>query len=537
MNKKKTWLSTKLLVVAMLCLLGGQAHATISDLDTKTVTSLGNGATVNYTIGFTFTDNTQVLVYREEQSSTPYVRTLIAQGAGASKFTITGGNPGTTVHMGTAPTSSQRLVIVRSIPFTQTVDYVETDAFPAEDHEEAMDRAVMMIQGLNADISNKVGFSAESTATVPTFPEPLANRFIGYNAGATGLTWFPSSAITLASGDVLKYNGTTWTTYALDAALTSLTSGLSDLLGSTGLIKVSGGAFSAATLVNADVSSSAAIARSKLADGTASHVVINSGAGVMTSEAQLATSRGGTGQDLSASTGLVKVSAGTGSAATLVDADVSASAAISRAKIAAGSLNHVIVNDGSTGALTSVAPGTSGNVLRSNGTAWASAAPTSGTAQTSWHGFHDTDCLWTRTNTALGVLADDASCTLTQLNNNGFGTVNSVGSVSPGLSFTPTQAGYYDICAYVDNYIQAGTTQEATLQLSGVAGAEVVIAWMTSIDNSASGARVTPLCGMYHALGTSVVTLKITTRSNSGEVRIGSPNDGKPIWWVMKSNF
>ncbi len=49
-------------------------------------------------------------------------------------------------------------------------------------------------------------------------------------------------------------------------------------------------------IVNADVSASAAIARSKLADGTADHVLINSGAGVMTSEAQLAISRGGTGQ-------------------------------------------------------------------------------------------------------------------------------------------------------------------------------------------------------------------------------------------------
>lgn len=49
------------------------------------------------------------------------------------------------------------------------------------------------------------------------------------------------------------------------------------------------------TIVNADISASAAIDRSKLASGTANHVLINNASGVLTSEAQLAISRGGTG--------------------------------------------------------------------------------------------------------------------------------------------------------------------------------------------------------------------------------------------------
>jgi hypothetical protein len=52
----------------------------------------------------------------------------------------------------------------------------------------------------------------------------------------------------------------------------------------------------AGSLVNADINASAAINRSKLASGTADHVVINDNSGVMSSEAQLAISRGGTGQ-------------------------------------------------------------------------------------------------------------------------------------------------------------------------------------------------------------------------------------------------
>lgn len=65
----------------------------------------------------------------------------------------------------------------------------------------------------------------------------------------------------------------------------------------------------------------------------------------------------------------------------ILNADISASAAIARSKIAAGTANGVVINDGS-GLLTSVAPSTTGNVLTSNGTAWISAAPGAGSSTT-----------------------------------------------------------------------------------------------------------------------------------------------------------
>lgn len=49
------------------------------------------------------------------------------------------------------------------------------------------------------------------------------------------------------------------------------------------------------SILNADINASAGIVRSKLASGTASHVLINDGSGVMSSEAQLLGTRGGTG--------------------------------------------------------------------------------------------------------------------------------------------------------------------------------------------------------------------------------------------------
>lgn len=62
---------------------------------------------------------------------------------------------------------------------------------------------------------------------------------------------------------------------------------------------------------NTSIDAAAAIARTKLASGSNNHVLINTNAGVMSSEAQLANSRGGTGQDSSAATGIARVIAGT----------------------------------------------------------------------------------------------------------------------------------------------------------------------------------------------------------------------------------
>ena len=83
---------------------------------------------------------------------------------------------------------------------------------------------------------------------------------------------------------------------------------------------------SSGVIVDADINASAAITRSKLASGTASHVIINNGSGVISSEAQLANSRGGTGLNSSSSTGFPKVSSGTWSVDSIaVDRDLNVS--------------------------------------------------------------------------------------------------------------------------------------------------------------------------------------------------------------------
>jgi hypothetical protein len=115
----------------------------------------------------------------------------------------------------------------------------------------------------------------------------------------------------------------------------------------TGVAKVAAGVWSASTIVNADVNASAAIAYTKLAALTASNVVITNGSGFIISAATLSTTLGGIGVNSSAFTGVAKVSAGTWTASAIVDADISASAAIAFSKMAALTASQVVVTNGS----------------------------------------------------------------------------------------------------------------------------------------------------------------------------------------------
>jgi len=117
-------------------------------------------------------------------------------------------------------------------------------------------------------------------------------------------------------------------------------------------------------LSDSAIAAGAAIARSKIAAGTASHVITNDANGILSSEAQLDRTRGGTGitstatfpasgtvavmTDITVSTvGTSNISTALNGAAALTDGAIATGAAIARSKIASGTAAHVVINDGS----------------------------------------------------------------------------------------------------------------------------------------------------------------------------------------------
>lgn len=104
-------------------------------------------------------------------------------------------------------------------------------------------------------------------------------------------------------------NGRIWVGNASNTAQERLMSG-DVTISNTGVTTISNDAVTSAkildgTILNIDINASAAIDRTKLANGTANHVLINNGSGVMSSEAQLALSRGGTNAALTAVAGSI----------------------------------------------------------------------------------------------------------------------------------------------------------------------------------------------------------------------------------------
>lgn len=145
----------------------------------------------------------------------------------------------------------------------------------------------------------------------------FAGTEIGAGAG-TGDVVGPASSV---DGEIALFDGAT------GVLLKSLTG--------TGLVKATSGVASVATLVNADVSATAAIAWSKMAALTEAHILVGNASGVAVDVAV-------SGDITISNAGVVAIASGV-----IVNDDINASAGIARSKFAVGTASHVLINDGS----------------------------------------------------------------------------------------------------------------------------------------------------------------------------------------------
>ena len=124
----------------------------------------GNGVTNIFAVPFYFLDDTHLTVYRT-QISTGAVSTLHLN----TDYTVTGAgvSSGGEIDVPTAPTSDQKISILRNVPLTQLTHYVENDPFPAASHEDALDQLTMVAQQLQEQVNRSVKVGATDTGTTP----------------------------------------------------------------------------------------------------------------------------------------------------------------------------------------------------------------------------------------------------------------------------------------------------------------------------------------------------------------------------------
>ena len=146
----------------------------------------GNGSNTTFAIPCAIieTASSEIQVYLRDESGVPATETLQTI---TTHYTLTGGGPDN-VEMITAPTSQQKLVVIRSLPRTQNVSYTGTNAFPAESHELALDRLAAQIQEVNERVDRAPTLLRSSPLSLPlSLPEPEADKYIAWNSGGTAL--------------------------------------------------------------------------------------------------------------------------------------------------------------------------------------------------------------------------------------------------------------------------------------------------------------------------------------------------------------
>jgi len=179
---------------------------TISSTTVKNSYS-GNGTldTFNYTFKIFADSDLQVII--RDATATETVKTL------TTHYTVTGAGSasgGTIVFTsGNIPSATETVVIRRAVPQTQAIDYIANDPFPAESHEEGLDRAMMAVQQLQEEVDRSIKLSRTNTINSTEFT-------VGSTDRAGKFLSFDSNGELVVSQEVGTYQGN-WsagTTYA-----------------------------------------------------------------------------------------------------------------------------------------------------------------------------------------------------------------------------------------------------------------------------------------------------------------------------------
>ena len=179
---------------------------TISSTTVKNSYS-GNGTlnTFNYTFKIFADSDLQVII--RDATATETVKTL------TTHYTVTGAgnaNGGTIIFTtGNTPSATETVVIRRAVPQTQAIDYIANDPFPAESHEEGLDRAMMAVQQLQEEVNRSIKLSKTNTMNNTEFT-------IGSTDRAGKIFGFDSNGELVVSQELgtFKGNWSASTTYA-----------------------------------------------------------------------------------------------------------------------------------------------------------------------------------------------------------------------------------------------------------------------------------------------------------------------------------
>ncbi|UWJ03796.1 putative tail fiber [Pelagibacter phage Skadi-4 EXVC104P] len=143
----------------------------------------GNGSTTNFAYQFKILQDSDLTVIIRSSTGTETTKSLSTHYTVAGAGDASGGS--ITFTTGNTPASGETVVIRRNVPQTQAIDYIANDPFPAETHEEGLDRATMVAQQVSEEADRSIKLSRTNTMTSTEFTvgaTARASKVLGFDA-------------------------------------------------------------------------------------------------------------------------------------------------------------------------------------------------------------------------------------------------------------------------------------------------------------------------------------------------------------------
>ena len=144
---------------------------TISSTTVK-VSYSGNGSTTVFAYTYKILDDDEIQVIIRSSTGTETVKTKTTHYTVSGVGSSGGGN----ITFLTAPTATQTVVLRRLTTQTQETDYVANDPFPANSHEDALDRITMVAQEIQEELGRAIKLSKTNTITSTEFTVSATDR-------------------------------------------------------------------------------------------------------------------------------------------------------------------------------------------------------------------------------------------------------------------------------------------------------------------------------------------------------------------------
>ena len=173
---------------------------------TSKVSFSGNGSLTTFAYSFKIFDQDDLTVILRAADGTETVQTITTHYTVTGVGSASGGN----VVFGSAPASGVTVVILREQPFTQGLDLVPNDPFPAASLEEALDKLVFMAQKHEEELGRAIKGSRTNVISNSEFTVSAtdrANKVFSFDGSG-------NLAVTQELG-TFKGNWATSTTYAV----------------------------------------------------------------------------------------------------------------------------------------------------------------------------------------------------------------------------------------------------------------------------------------------------------------------------------